>query len=327
MIQKRFFLSAIALFILSNLSGLIDPNASFARGTEPSVGPEESPEQSTPDASDSKPDIVPDDAEVSDAEGDQSGQAEEPQPAPAPTSEQADGLVDDAGDQAVTQEEAAPPPPTADSTPVEYQPPPVTIEPEPIPTSMRRRIWGLQLGLGMGFGGDDLVTAYYTDGSDETLYAGTGIGGTIGTTVTPFYFDGHAIGFGLDFGIKGWNIGGSDTNFQLNMTRLPLMLSGIYTFSVSNSVDLLAAGGLQLEFYPNMSGSGAMDDIDVEFDTAVGGFLEAGVMFGNPYFAVDITLRYTLMTYTSDEIIEEINGNNFGFNLRLHIGLLTTPKS
>jgi hypothetical protein len=327
MIQRRYGSGAIALFILCNLFALTDPRASFAQGSEPSVGPEVSAEQPTSGSPAPTPEIASEDERLSGSDGDQSPQPEKPAAAPAPVSVQGGAPGDGATDEAVTGDGAPRPGPAPESTVVEYEPPPENIPEEPVPATMRRRIWGLRLELGMGFGGDDLVTAYYSDGSEETLQAGTGFSATIGTTVTPFYSEGHAFGFGLDFGIKGWNIGGNDTDFQINMTRLPLLLSGIYSFSVSDSVDLLAAAGAQLEFNPNVSGSGETDDIEIEFDTAVGGYLEAGVMFGNPYFGVDIALRYTFIKYTSDEIMDEFAGNNIGFFLRIHFGLLTTPKS
>ena len=77
----------------------------------------------------------------------------------------------------------------------------------------------------------------------------------------------------------------------------------------------------------NMSGSGALEEVDLDFEDAVGWLAEAGVLLEMNALGVDITLRYTGIDYTVAGLPETLDASSLGVFVAIHYALVTTKIS
>jgi hypothetical protein len=84
-------------------------------------------------------------------------------------------------------------------------PPPRLVQAEPSP---RKPAWGMTVELGIGGGGSDLASVTLSDGSRQTLSAGSGASISAGLMWTPLWVsDNLGIGVSGTVGDKMWSVG------------------------------------------------------------------------------------------------------------------------
>lgn len=179
---------------------------------------------------------------------------------------------------------------------------------------------GLHIGAGFSFGGDELATVTYSDGSTSTLYAGQAIYVGGGITWTPLWpTDRIGLGLGYDVGYKlGTTFSNSDGTIE--MERIPMVLSIRSLFAIAGNYHFLLAAGGVAEFGPHVYGTGVANVQDVHFSDAFGGMVEAGILFGAPLaVGAEITGRFTGIEYSSPGITA--SGISGGVNFALHFFL------
>jgi hypothetical protein len=214
--------------------------------------------------------------------------APQPQPAPAGTN-------------------TVPPPPTFPQGAEPTSPPPAQVtgyNPEPLPPPPEKAeplgMFGLSLSFGFAFGGEKLVAATFTNGSDAAIHAGQGATIGLGVTFMPIRAQGHSLGISVNQSAKFASI--SASNADITLTRFPLVPALRYNYAFNDTWNFLAAGGLVFEYGISLTGSGDAEGLDQKFKSALGFMAEAGVSYRERSFLVDVTLRYTGLTYETDEV-------------------------
>jgi len=180
--------------------------------------------------------------------------------------------------------------------------------------------FGLHIGAGFSFGGDELATATYSDGSTSTLYAGQAIYIGGGVTWTPLWLT-DRIGLGLGYDV-GYRIGTtfSNANGTIEMERVPMVLSLRSLFAIAGNYHFLFAAGGVAEFGPHIYGTGVANIPDTQFSDAFGGMVEAGILFGAPLaLGAEITGRFTGIEYSA--MGQSVSGISGGVNFALHFFL------
>jgi hypothetical protein len=221
-----------------------------------------------------------------------------PQPQPAPTGSN-----------------AVPPPPTFPQGAEPASPPPAQVtgyNPEPPPPPPEKAeplgMFGLSLSFGFAFGGEKLVAATFTNGTDAAIHAGQGATIGLGVTFMPIRAQGHSLGISVNQSAKFASI--SARNADITLTRFPLVPALRYNYAFNDTWNFLAAGGLVFEYGISLTGSGDAEGLDQKFHSALGFMAEAGVSYRERSFLVDVTLRYTGLTYETDDVkgIDAKNG-------------------
>jgi hypothetical protein len=227
--------------------------------------------------------------------------------APAPARSENDDLPGDsasgaapAGDEAAASA-AGPPPAAADrESPVPPRRVPMRIHVPP-PSEDETPMWLRHPGSGLTFdfggfgGGTDLVMAQLSDGSTETLSAGSGVFLSVGGIWTPIWL-GDAVGFGVGgyAGLKYDSVGAS--NASVSLTRFPLGGGAHALIRISERWFLFLRGGIQKEFGVSLSGSGAASG-GASMEGSLGGLGEGGFYYvshlGDDHTAVLFSFRYT----------------------------------
>ncbi|PPK88471.1 hypothetical protein CLV84_1439 [Neolewinella xylanilytica] len=142
------------------------------------------------------------------------------------------------------------------------------------------------------YGGDDLVTVFFTNGEDQRMTAGQGgtlaVGGEYKPTGVPLLLR-------ATIGIK-YNTEAAD-NANINFVRYPLNALGYVTFAKG----FRAGAGLTTHLGARLKGDGFVDD--VKFDTSLGTRFE----FGWKWVAV----TYTRLTYEAP-FAGSFDGGSFG---------------
>lgn len=159
-------------------------------------------------------------------------------------------------------------------------------------------IYGV-LNLGLDFGGDTLITVYLTDGSTDSIEAGTGvyISGGLGTTFSEGKYDGQ-----VTFGYKTTGI--SASNGSLDWTRFPLEVLGYYNYD-----KLRLGGGITYHLNSTLEGTGVAAG-EFNFDDSLGYILEG------QYRSTDqmsMGLRMTMLKYKVGSA--SIDGGSFGLSM------------
>jgi hypothetical protein len=203
--------------------------------------------------------------------------------------------------------EAQPPsaPPSGPPPQVTY--PPVAERPsEPMPDmeepprhssedSESHPLFGLNGALGLAFGGDNLITATFADGSTRDLPAGRGVILSVGAMATPLWAGPVGLGLGVDIGVKYTSI--SASNGTASFTRFPLVLSAHALFDVTHHWYILAAGGLHHELGVSLTGDGLFSGLSADFDSNWGGMAELGAFYAKKHLGASGTIRYTSARY------------------------------
>jgi hypothetical protein len=152
----------------------------------------------------------------------------------------------------------------------------------------------LLLEGGFEFGGDELITVLFTNGSDQTLRAGQGgtfsMGGQLGFTKVDWLL------LRASIGIKFTTTAAENANIRF--IRWPLTLSAHYQAPKGFRAGLGITGHLGSKFY----GDGFFDDM--VFSSTPGPRLEIGYKW--------IAMTYTFQSYKTVQNVT-LNANGFGF--------------
>jgi hypothetical protein len=176
----------------------------------------------------------------------------------------------------------------------------------------KQTLWCVSFVMGFSAGGDELVEVTLSDRSTQSLNAGTGLSLLMGVDGVVLRARAHTLFAGIEGGVKGWNIGGEDTDFNLELVRLPLTARLRYAYETSPEVYLFISSGLQYEARVRLSGSGALGDIQSRFDNALGWVGEAGYWFDSGRGGVSISIRYSRIGYTGVDLIGRVDGSSVG---------------
>jgi hypothetical protein len=177
---------------------------------------------------------------------------------------------------------------------------------------------GFHLALGLAGGGDNLVTAQFSNGDSGTLTAGGGVYLAVGATVTPLWI-GNAVGLGLG-GDIGWKYDSlSASNGSVDMSRFPLDLWVQTLIAFTDNWYLHVLAGPHKESGVNLSGSGVVTG-GADFDSPWGWMAQAGFYTTTSWHvACAFGLRYTGVHYTFAG--QTIDASNIGLDLTLHANL------
>lgn len=214
--------------------------------------------------------------------------------------------------------ERTPPPPLPQwnaDTPMMMEPPP----PPPASEPDRDPVLGLNLGLGVAFGGDELGEAEFDDGTRGTLGAGNGVVISVGVMFTPIWLAGKlGLGIGGDAGWKYTSLSGQ--NGILSLDRFPLVASAHVLYEVSPRWYLMASGGPSYEAGISITGDGVFDGIHGRPDGDVGWMAEVGAFYAKRELGADITLRYTAARF--EESGDPVDASSVGLFGAFHYHLL-----
>jgi hypothetical protein len=155
-------------------------------------------------------------------------------------------------------------------------------------------------GLGVSGGGDDLATAKYTNGSSQDIKAGGGVYFTAGANYR----------LNPKFSIQGtFNFHVDDTNAKngnIKFQRFPIEVLGYY--HVNN--DWRVGGGVRYISGAKLSSSGAAAGLEIKFDNAVSGVVEAEY-FWSPQFGMK--MRYVNETFKASGY-RDVKANHVGIS-------------
>jgi hypothetical protein len=160
-------------------------------------------------------------------------------------------------------------------------------------------MFGLTLSFGFAFGGDEVQSAEYVDGTEVSIRAGSGALIGIGVTLMPLRSEGHSLGVALDQSVKFTQI--SARNASISLTRFPLVASLRYDYAFTDTWHLALGGGFVYEYGISLTGDGDFDGLEVDIENASGWMGEAGVAYRERSFVIDATLRFTGLEYHSED--------------------------
>jgi hypothetical protein len=163
-----------------------------------------------------------------------------------------------------------------------------------MPPRARDGLWlGLNAGLGIAFGGDDVPDR------SAGIPAGDGIVLSLGATLTPLWLGPVGLGAGVDLGFKYYALQTRGGGYDLR--RVPIVASLHALVSVADRWFLLFAGGLHAEVAIQASRTGSRSDgSETRYPAAFGAMGEAGVLYAVGHVGVDITLRFAGLRYEAE---------------------------
>ena len=157
-------------------------------------------------------------------------------------------------------------------------------------------------GFGVTYGGDNLATATYTNGSSANIKAGSGLQLLAGLDyrINPQFSVQGTVGYHAHFTPAAEN---GDARFE----RFPIELIGYFHANEQWRV----GGGVRFLNSPKLVGNGAASDINSEFKNSTGAILEAEY-FSSPKLGIKMRL-------VSEKVETKLSSTKYDAN---HIGLL-----
>lgn len=180
-----------------------------------------------------------------------------------------------------------------------------------VPTAQAGPFRGV-LGLGVEFGGDDLLQLTYSDGSTSSLEAARGVSVAVGGLYHAFRTEAHRIEVQGTIALKYGTLKAA-SNQDASFIRYPLELLAFYGYEPFR---VRIGGGLAYHLAPNISAEGSLLNADVDLDNALGGVLQADYLI-SPSFAVGI--RYTFLEYKGTGTTATADASAVGVNLTLFL--------
>jgi hypothetical protein len=180
-------------------------------------------------------------------------------------------------------------------------------------------MFGLTLTFGFAFGGDEVAAATFTNGNDASITAGQGALIGLGFVLMPLRREGHSIGVAVEQSVKFAQI--SASNASISLTRFPLLAALRYDYAFTDTWHLALGGGVVYEYGISLTGEGLAEDLEVDFENAVGWMGEAGVAYRERSFVIDVTLRFTGLSYQPDVPgldADDVNATNGGLIVAGH---------
>lgn len=156
---------------------------------------------------------------------------------------------------------------------------------------------------GFDFGGDNLVTAQFTNGSSDSIKANELLYLGVGASVIT---DSKDIEVEVTLSYKFKNI--SATNGDIKWTRYPLEALVFYRFPKYR-----LGGGLTYHLSPKVSGSGIASNINGNFDDSIGLVLQADYLITQK---LSVGGRYTSLKYKVGGASFDSSGVGVTFGMR-----------
>jgi hypothetical protein len=204
----------------------------------------------------------------------------------------------------------------AEAQPAEAQP--AEAQPAQLATAAPRRSdFGAELRGYMGFGGEELASVQYSDGSNSDLSTGTYFFLGVGGIYSPWRSGNMGIDLELLAGWASWSTGPENTEDRIQLSRFPLEALAYYRHTLSDVKDhemlIRVGGGVSYHLIGGISGSGSLEDIELDLDNALGGVGEAAFI----WTALAAGVRYSPMTYRVSETGEKLGATSVGVFLSL----------
>lgn len=152
--------------------------------------------------------------------------------------------------------------------------------------------------FGGDFGGTDLVTLTYADGTRSTLSSAGGLRIAAGALFSPLLIDGHSVEIEVTAGAKGWNTP-RKADGSVDMVRWPVEALLFYRYE---PFFFRVGGGLAYHLAPTLTASGAATSLlgfsSISFAPALGYVVQAE--FASAKVAgFTLGVRYTFLDYVS----------------------------
>jgi len=150
--------------------------------------------------------------------------------------------------------------------------------------------WGAELRTQVGFGGDELPTVTYPDGSSSDLTLGKLFTVTLGPSYTLWRSGRNALVLQAMAGWSRWFSGPKDTDDRLEINRFPVEALALYTRRLGYKGWVLRVGGGGVyHIGGGVRGRGSLDDYRLDIDNAFGAAGEVSVVSG----ILSLGVRYT----------------------------------
>lgn len=161
-------------------------------------------------------------------------------------------------------------------------------------------------GLGADFnaGADTLLELEFAGGDTQDVKAGNGLSLFAAGGALFFEESTHRLETLLSLGLK-YSTMQPASNADLSFTRFPLELLGFYR---NDEWHLRVGGGPVLHLGNSLTGSGALSDLDVEMETALGGVVQADLVLDAWFLGV----RYTALSYQVSGAAGSAAANSLG---------------
>lgn len=153
-------------------------------------------------------------------------------------------------------------------------------------------------------GADTLAVVKFTDGTTQNITAGNGVILSVGGGAIFFGPQPHRLEALLSVGLKYSTMQPTD-NADLTFFRVPIELLAFYR---NDKLYFRAGGGGALYVGNSMSGSGLASGLDVTFEPAVAGIVQADFISGG-FFA---GLRYTALKLRTESSSTSFSANSIG---------------
>ena len=189
------------------------------------------------------------------------------------------------------------------------------------PEAHERMLWSVFLIAGGGFGGDDVATVEFTDGSEKTITAGGGAIIALGTAVNVYSAGPHSLTIALDLGGRLNSVSG--LNADLTMRRFAMAARGRYSYRLIPRLDLFVGLGPQYETGVRIEGSGDFSAVDARLEPALGALFDIGVLLDMGSIGTEFALRYLRIGYSADAGTDSLDGSAIGFVFSLHWAPIT----
>lgn len=176
--------------------------------------------------------------------------------------------------------------------------------------------WGAEARAQMGFGGDELISVEYSDGSESSLYLGKYLSIDIGPVYQAWTSGLASLELQALIGWSTWSTGPQKTDDRLRLSRIPVELLAFYGFRLPQNNMLLRIGaGPAFHLATRVRGSGSLKSYRADFNNSVGFTGEMSTVVGT--FSAGI--RYTSMDATFKRATSTLDASSVG----LFVGITT----
>jgi hypothetical protein len=182
----------------------------------------------------------------------------------------------------------------------------------PKPSSDDGAHFALVLTLGAQFGGEELVSASWSDGGTSTLNAGDALSISVGAILEPWGGDFHVLQLQSTVGYNYTSLDASNASAKL--TQVPVELLAFYRY---RPAPFRIGGGLQFQIGASFESEGLGLVSPVSFGDAVGFVVQVDWV---PYEFLTVYGRYTALSYSPPLLQQSVAGGGFG------IGMTIAPR-
>ncbi|MCB0378099.1 MAG: hypothetical protein KDD33_06370 [Bdellovibrionales bacterium] len=174
------------------------------------------------------------------------------------------------------------------------------------------------LGLGLGFGGDSVVKAYYQNGTESEIKAGDGVSFYGGAVTRLWQQSEHLIDLQATLGYK-FKSTKAATNGEFSFSKVPVDILGLYRHK-----QYKFRGGVGITYHlgNKFSGTGVVSNYTADVDNALGFVLQGDYLLGF-LENMAIGLRFESIKYTFKAPsfpAQDLKGDNIGFYFQYVFG-------